>query len=471
MADYGFIARPQEQNAFRQIGDVVNMARGATALQQERATLEADIARKIAESQRSQTEAGVAAQTAAPRVAQQAAQTQTAQTEAVSSRWALDSSQAAKGYEIAGGLAQDPRIVKGDPVGSVDALMSAEDQMRSHKIPEANIRVLMAPLYGIAGKNPAGLRQALDNIIRSGSGAGTQAAVINTPVSVVNTGAELRPIQTQPGAQGGMQPGSPSLPLSLPLGERENVGANPVTGNPQTTIKNAQGNVTGVQPTPTAPSVPVLNPGDREAIPQLTTLRQSINAQAARVPESKFNNEQIIKLADNTNLGQGSQVIANLRGQYAALPWTNDSASNYNVLGHFIARETANMAQAMGANTDTARGLAQDATVSTGWTASAVKSAAKVNNALVTGLENFNRGMEKAVAAANGNVLAVRDFQNKWSQAFDPNVYRYANALESGDKAEITKILGPEGSPQRKAKAAELARKSGALFRLSNEGR
>ena len=53
------------------------MARGATALQRERGTLQADIERAKAESSRAGTEAMVAGQTAQPRIEQQVAHTAT----------------------------------------------------------------------------------------------------------------------------------------------------------------------------------------------------------------------------------------------------------------------------------------------------------------------------------------------------------------------------------------------------------
>ena len=469
MADYGFIAQPQNQNSMQRIGEMINFARGVTDLQKSRATMETDIEQRRAESARAVTEAGVAAQTAQPRVAQQAAQTSTAQTQAQSSQWAFDRDQAMEGYRIAGGLAQDPRIVAGDPTGTVDALLSAEDQMRSLKIPEAKIRMQMAPLYALAAKNPAGMRSALDNIVRAGAGAGAQANIANAPLSAIQDGSNINLTQMQPGATGGAGVRG-TMPLELPLGERQNVSINPLTKAPMTTTKDAQGNVVGVSQTPTGAGVPQLAPGQPEDIPILTTLRSTVNNAAARVPESRFNNSQILRLADETNTGRGAEILRNMKGGYAALPWTADAAKNYDTLGHFIALEAGNAAAAMNAGTDAARSLAEQKTASTGWTADAIKSAVKVNDALAVGLENFNKGMEAAVNRAGGNILAVRPFQNAWSAAFDPNVYRYANAMQAGDKAEMTRILGAEGSPARRAKAAELAKKSAALHRLTTEG-
>ena len=112
----------------------------------------------------------------------------------------------------------------------------------------------------------------------------------------------------------------------------------------------------------------------------------------------------------------------------------------------------------------------RSASGSTAWTPKAIIGMAKINDALSTGVENFNTGMENAIKASGGNILAARDFQNKWTQAFNPDVYRYANALNSGDSAEIDAILGPKGSKQRIERARALATNSARMNRLVTTG-
>lgn len=469
MPDYSYIAQPKEQQGFGRIGEMIQTLRGATALQLERGALESDIARRKAESARSVTEADVAARTATPRVEQQAAQTSTAQTQARQHAFTLESSQAAKAMEIANGLRQDKRIQANDASGIIDAAVEARDQMVAHGIPKHQAEFWASQISSRAHQ-PGAVTAFLENATRSNAGAQTQAGVLNAPLQVLNTGAGFQPIQTQPGAPGGLQPGGAPIPAQLPLGERQNVSINPVTSSPMTTTKDAQGNVVGVTPTPAGAGIPQLAPGQPQDIPILTQARASTNTAAARVPEARFNNAQIIKLVDETDTGRRAELVRTLKGPLAGLPWETQGATKFDQLGHFIALEAANNAAAMNAGTDAARSLAEQKTASTGWTPSAIKSAVKINDALATGLQNYNKGMEAAIQRNGGNVLAVRPFQNAWSQAFDPNVYRYANALEANDKGEIDKILGPAGSAQRKAKAAELARKSAVLYRLSNEG-
>ncbi len=453
MPDYSFIAQPKTPEGVQTLGSLVNTAQGAQALQRGQLGLQYERA------------------TLQPSIAQQQAQTQSAQTAAQSSAFKLSAEQSSAAMQIAGGLLQDPRIANGDPDGTIEAANEAYGQMVAAGIPKGTADFWASQVKAKA-RQPGAAAQLLRNITRANAGSATQAGVINAPLTPLNTGGSIVPTQLQPSAEGAIQAGpAGAIQTTITPAERQNVSINPVTASPMTTSKDAQGNVTGVTATPTGAGVPQLAPGQPEDIKLLAPIRSSVNTAAAKVGEHHFNNQQIIKLADETNTGKGSQIVANLRGQYVGMPWTSDSAKNFNSLGHFLALETQTNAQAMGLSTDAARELSGQAVASTGWTKDAIKTAAKVNDALATGLDYFNRGMEKAIADNGGNVLAMRPFQNAWSQAFDPNVYRYANALEANDKAEIAKILGPEGSAQRKAKAAELARKSATLYRLSNEGK
>ncbi len=390
------------------IGEMMDVARkaqdlkrGGIALEREKATLPTDIAQRKAESA-------------------------TAQTQSQSAQWKLKSEQAGKAYELAGSLIQDPRIVSGDSKGSVDALMEAEDRMRAHGIPEAQIRVQMGPMYMLAGHKPEMLRQTLANVIRGGLGAQGQA------------GQAL-----------------------VPAGQQQQVETNPVTQSPQTVSRDQFGQVQGVTPTPTPPvaagprgaqpgttlgaRVPTFQPGDPQEIPMRTQQRVAINSAASKVPEAHFNNQQIIKLADTALVGTGAQQWSKFFSANGMQWVPGDQAANFQRLGHFMALESQRNASAMGAGTDAARTISEMATGSTQWTKEAIKSTAKVNDALASGLAAYNEGMEAAIRKSGGNVLAARDFQNKWSQHFDVRAMQLHNALENGDKEEVAKIVKEVG--------------------------
>lgn len=170
----------------------------------------------------------------------------------------------------------------------------------------------------------------------------------------------------------------------------------------------------------------------------------SMNA-AQQVPMQNFNNNQIIKLADDVATGRGAGLLANLTGGYAALPWTSDNATNLNQLGHYMALQTASLAQSSGlGGTDAARGIAGNIAGTTDWTAPAIKQTARVNRALSTATDLFNQGVQNAFNKSK-DPFAARDFQNKWSQTADVNAIRLYDAIRNNDKEAIKEVVTQVG--------------------------
>lgn len=290
----------------------------------------------------------------------------------------------------------------------------------------------------------------------------------------VSTGGELKP--SGPMAEAG---GTSTLPVTLGPGSLEQLQPD-AAGNLGVVTRSPQGVITSTRPVPGAQgqggagAPPSMNwnlpPGSREEIPERTKQRVAVNQAASQVPEQHFNNQQIINLAPVSLVGTGSQAWSKVFSANG-LQWIpGEEASNLQRLGHFMARQTEANSKAMGAGTDAARDMSEKATGTTAWTPQAIVSTAKVNDAFATGMDYFNRGMEKAIAAKNGSVLAVRDFQNAWSQNFDPRAMQLHNAIQAGDKkevAEVVKAAGGAGSPGAKA----LARKTRNLEKLANDGK
>lgn len=203
----------------------------------------------------------------------------------------------------------------------------------------------------------------------------------------------------------------------------------------------------------------------------LTSVRTEVNQAASKVPEQHFNNKQIEKLADTALTGTGAQTWSKAFSTMG-LQWTpGDATANYQQLGHFMALQSQANAKAMGAGTDAARGISEQATGSTAWDAKAIKRATKINDALSTGVDYFNRGMEAAINSPDNqkSIFAARDFQNAWSQTFDVNAMRLHNAIQAGDKEEqkaVVDSVGGKNSPG----ARNLASKMRALDKLISEG-
>jgi hypothetical protein len=210
------------------------------------------------------------------------------------------------------------------------------------------------------------------------------------------------------------------------------------------------GPITVVPPSTEPGTTPVarMRPGETaETLASANQLRIRSQESAAQVPIQTFNNNQIIKLADDVLTGRGANFVGNLSGGYAGLPFTSDNATNLNVLGHYMSLQTASLAQNAGlGGTDAGRAIAGEMAGTTSWTAPAIKQTARVNRALTTAADLFNQGVQ-ATFDKTKDPFSVRDFQNKWAQTVDINAVRLFDALRNNDKDAIKEVVTAAGGP------------------------
>ena len=202
---------------------------------------------------------------------------------------------------------------------------------------------------------------------------------------------------------------------------------------------------------PVPPNAPVRLGGETPAtLDAAQALRVNTRQAAAQVPMQQFNNNQIIKLADDTITGKGANFIGSLSGGYAAIPWTSDNASNLNQLGHYMSLQTASLAQSSGlAGTDAARNIAGQMSGTTEWTPQAIKQTARVNRALSTATDLFNRGIDNAFNRTR-NPFAATEFQQRWTQTLGNdgiNAVRLYDAIQNKDQEGIREVVTQIGGP------------------------
>ena len=218
---------------------------------------------------------------------------------------------------------------------------------------------------------------------------------------------------------------------------------------------------------PTAPVAPAA-PAARPAVPgQVARMRPGETAETyalanrARIQTADaaqqavmqtFNNNQIIRLADEAITGRGAGTLANLTGGYAAfnaIGLGGGNATALNQLGHYMSLQTATLAQSSGLGTDAARAIAAESTGTINWTPEAIRKTAQVNRALSTATDLFNRGVQ-AEFKKTEDPISYRDFQSKWSQTADINAIRLVDAVRNNDKSaiqELVKEVGGKDSP------------------------
>ena len=303
---------------------------------------------------------------------------------------------------------------------------------------------------------------------------------------VLDTGAQILSTATTPSVAGGL----PTVQVGAPLARREigpgqtmePTGRVDINNNPTAYIKDSTGRIlnevtipvgqtpagqpqVGQPPVgmpapvaapqaqqmapPAAPPVARMRPGETpETMQQAQNIRSQASNSAAQVPNQVFNNNQIIKLADDVITGKGASFVGNLTGGYAAIPFTTDNASNLNQLGHYMALQTASLAASSGlGGTDAARGIAGEISGTTNWTAPAIKQTARVNRALATSTDLFNQGVQNAFNRSK-DPFSARDFQNKWSQTVDINAIRLYDAVKNNDTEAIKEIVKSVGGKE-----------------------
>lgn len=303
---------------------------------------------------------------------------------------------------------------------------------------------------------------------------------------VLDTGAQILSTATTPSVAGGL----PTVQVGAPLARREigpaqtmePTGRVDINNNPTAYIKDSTGRIlrevtipagqtpagqpqVGQPPVgmpapvaapqaqqmapPAAPPVARMRPGETpETMQQAQNIRSQASNSAAQVPNQVFNNNQIIKLANDVITGKGASFVGNLTGGYAAIPFTTDNATNLNQLGHYMALQTASLAASSGlGGTDAARGIAGEISGTTNWTAPAIKQTARVNRALATSTDLFNQGVQNAFNRSK-DPFSARDFQNKWSQTVDINAIRLYDAVKNNDTEAIKEIVKSVGGKE-----------------------
>ena len=227
------------------------------------------------------------------------------------------------------------------------------------------------------------------------------------------------------------------------------------------------------QPLPAAAApanAPVRMPAGENAatLEVAQNLRTTVRNAAAQAPVQQFNNNQIIKLADDVITGRGANFIGSLTGGYAGLPFTSDNATNLNQLGHYMAMQTASLSQSSGlGGTDAGRAIAGQISGTTEWTAPAIKQTARVNRALTTGTELFNQGVENNFNRTK-NPFSATEFQQRWTQTLGAdgiNAIRLYDAMRNSDKEAIREVVTQAGGPNSPG-YKNLVRKIGDMQKL-----
>jgi hypothetical protein len=301
-------------------------------------------------------------------------------------------------------------------------------------------------------------------------------------VQTINTGSEIKPVVSTPSI-GNVEPsikagGGEAIPVQLGPGQRfAPTDRVDLDNDPTAYVYDANGKLLGeqkisaiaqsattqpqqatdkttttpppvvkpavVEPAAKAPAR--LPPGEtEETYKAATAIRSRASDQAKALPEQIFNSNKIIEYADKAKTGKGAQTLANLTGGYAG--FNGQTATDLSQIGHYMALQTASLAQSAGLNTDAGKSIAGQMAGITEWTPDAIRNTARVNRALATAGNLFHLGVENSFKKTN-SAFSARDFQNKWSQVSDIEAIQLYDAIKNGNKNDVKYVVDSLGGP------------------------
>lgn len=472
--DPSLALQSQSPNPTNFVSSFLDLGQKKLNLQKSQATLQSDIARNAAETSRSQSAATVDAASVQPAIAQNAANSQSAQTASALAKYQLTGVQAQKASEIAQAFATDKDFTGGNTDGMLDKLNQAQTAMTQQfgidpKVADATITALKYQ----AIHAPGSVVTSLQNMLKGNLGSSGQAGTMYPAPNTLNTGATVQPVASGnpalTGTPAGAAQGTPT-PLTLPPGAQDQPATDQV-GNPYRVQRDAHGNIVGTAGMPGAgagggPNVlpPNETPQTRDA---LQAERQTALQQVQNAGNLHQINREIYNIADSDvqtgKLGGLINKISSATGfQLGA-----GEAADYNTLGKMLARSNQQLAQGMGPHTNAGLEQTNAANGTTDYDKNTIKKIANLNDALVTGTQMYQKGLEAAIQQ-NG-VFGKRQFDQAWGSVMDPDALRLKNAVDNGDKGQIQMIVKQAGGPGS-AGAKKLLGKLGDLDALATTG-
>lgn len=153
------------------------------------------------------------------------------------------------------------------------------------------------------------------------------------------------------------------------------------------------------------------------------------------VQVSRYRNGQILDLTKVAPTGPGKEIWNHIASQFPG-----QGADAFQKIGHYLAQNSAAMAGKMGVpNTNMGQETAAAAAGNVTQNPEAIKEITKVNDALNTGFDLYNRGLAKVTN--NGSDLSkVPAYKQAFGQNTDVNALRWADANRRNDREEIAQL-------------------------------
>lgn len=397
MADYQFNTNlgPTAQQG-TSLGDLINTARGAQAYQQQQQLNPLQLQKAQMEVEQAKLMNPLAVRKA--------------KSEAGTAELGLSSAQTEKLYGLAGGVLNDPRLKSKEPSEVMGALYEAKQRASTFGLPAETVDGVFNPLFQVAQKNPAAVRQSINNIVESRLTPESQKTLqVGGTVEINGVKYQYAPASgrlEQIGA-GGAAPAALAAPASPAA-----------SAAPQTSSLVRQD-----MPVPSG-VVPQMNTQQTARFEEGQALQKESTSLAQAAQEAKQTSR---KIKENIAAAAGSAPGQALRsaGKFIA------GSEQLDELIKNLADNQMRQAVLMGASsaTDQARQVVALANGSENITPQALAQIVQRADATSTALEKFNSGLNKYYEKAgtyNGPIHA-RNFKQAWAENYDPRIFMVQN--------------------------------------------
>jgi len=462
------------------LGDMLNIARGAQAYQQEQQMNPLAL-------QKAQAEANVATGTEKPRISQATSEAETSRINALKASYGLDDAEHTAFSKILGGFAYDPRLkpenIKKNPKGVLDVIHDMKAEGMASGIRGNRLDTVTAPAMAKAMQDPSSVPQYLLNMMSKGMTPSEQRSAGLEKVETTGAGQVIR---TTPSTYGetpkvsyetpsGVTPmpnivevngakyeiSAPTTPGGQPILKPLGGGmAQPSQGTPPpVTQPPTQGAQQGVTPTQMSLQYPVRKAGDvrpfapNEAIDTekgaayrnlLTTRQTDLAASRRNLDEVIKQSEKIAKESTKfMGLDTATGTLGSLSRTYAGI--TGDPT--YKQLSKDLANVQISNLQTMGGDmgTDAGKQLVRMANGDETYPPEVLIGIARRTYADLTNLDMQATGASKFAQKYGDSNL--NSFKRMWSSNADSKVFEamsiFENAKDSAiAKKEIDKLLG-----------------------------
>jgi hypothetical protein len=369
-------------------------------------------------------------------------------------------------------LAQDPDVLadKADPVTGVNAGRAKVDAALANFSKLGPDAQRVAQIYSPITQHapPGKLGHGVQSMALQGQDIAGQQSQTNPVPTNYDTGDAIlpatvnratgRPTLTGQRVEKGI---APSV-ISTPSGPLARVGGSGSTLTPlQDTGAGPQGAPTGKlqpiqRPGMNAPAADQANYNARikAAGDEYEAVKNSASDPQNGTQVSRYRNSQILDLTKVAPTGPGKDIWNHIASQFSG-----ESGDSFQKIGHYLAQNSAALAQSMGVpGTNLGAETAAAAAGNTAQNPKAIAEITRTNDALNTARDLYNRGLAK-VTGNGSDMSKVAAYKQAFGTSLDVNALRWADAHRRKDTEEIESLrkqFGDKGIAEFTAKLKTL---------------